>query len=178
VGTDDSRDASRPSRTGTGSGFSHRSAGSGVAQRLNDLFATVTYESNGRRREYSTPAVARAISDDPSHDTTISRVYLNGLRNGSNTNPTVSVVRAIAKFFDEHRSPGTPPITSAYLLGDDVPEDRELREKLADRQVRTIAMRAGNMDDRMRSQVLKMLDVLDPQSAEQSENSPQGENSR
>lgn len=134
-----------------------------VAQRLNDLFSTVTYDDRGQRREYSTPHVAKAISEDSSHDTTISRVYLNGLRNGTNTNPTVAVVRAIAKFFDEHRSPGTPPVTAAYLMGDEDPEDLELRQKLADRQVRTIAMRAGNMDDRMRRQVLEMLDVLDPE---------------
>ncbi len=137
-----------------------------VAQRLNTLFATVTYDKRGRRREYSTPYVAKAISDDPAHDTTISRVYLNGLRNGTNTNPTVAVVRAIAKFFDEHRDPGTPPVTAAYLLGDDDPEDLELRQKLADRQVRRIAMRAGNMDERMRRQVLEMLDVLDPEHSE------------
>lgn len=136
---------------------------SSLQQRLNDLFATITYEHNGRRREYSTPHVARAISEDTSHETTLSRVYLNGLRNGTNTNPTVAVVRALAKFFDEHRAPSTPPITAACLLDEVDAQDRELREKLADRQVRTIAMRAGNMDDRMRRQVLKMLDVLDPQ---------------
>lgn len=137
-------------------------SGATVAERLNELFATVTVLRRQRWREYSTPHVARAISEDPSHDTTISRVYLNGLRNGTNTNPTVSVVRAIAKFFDEHRSPDTPPVTAAYLLGEDAPQDRELRQSLADRQVRTIAMRAGNMDDRLRRQVLDMLDVLDP----------------
>jgi hypothetical protein len=151
---------------GAGTGHRDRLPAS-VAERLNDLFATVMYERDGRRREYSTPYVAKAISDDPSHGTTISRVYLNGLRNGTNTNPTVAVVRAIAKFFDEHRSPGTPPVTAAYLLGDEDPEDRALREKLADRQVRTIAMRAGNMDDRLRQQVLQMLDVLDPPAPEQ-----------
>ncbi len=133
-----------------------------MGQRLNDLFATVTDDSKGRSREFSTPYVAKTISDDQSHDTTISRVYLNGLRNGTNANPTVAVVRAITKFFDEHRRSGTPPITAAYLLGDDAPEDRALREKLADHQVRTIAIRAGNMDNRLRRQVLQMLDVLDP----------------
>lgn len=132
-----------------------------LAQRLNTLFATVTHESRGRRREYSTPHVAKAISEDPSYGTTISRVYLNGLRNGTNTNPTVAVVQAVAKFFDEHRDPAAPPVTAAYLLGEG--DGRALTEQLAHDQVRRIALRAGNMDDQRRDQVLRMLDVIDPQ---------------
>lgn len=136
-----------------------------LAERLNTLFATVVQiDDKGRRREYSTPHVARTISDDPAHDTTVSRVYLATLRSGTNTNPTVAVVKALAKFFDDHRAPGTAPVTPAYLLGDDGSEgdaeERELRDKLADRQVRMIAMRAGDMTPAVRKQVLKMLDVL------------------
>ncbi|HWG97770.1 MAG TPA: hypothetical protein VNV66_00215 [Pilimelia sp.] len=141
-----------------------------MAARLNRLFATVTWtDSRGRQREYSTPQVARAICDDPSHDTTISRVYLATLRSGANANPTVAVVRAIAKFFHERRPPGAPPITAAYLLGEDGGHDdgqedeeaRELRRKLADREVRMIAMRAGDMTPAVRRQVLQMLEILD-----------------
>ena len=139
-----------------------------VAARLNELFATVTWtDDRGRRREYSTPQVARAISDDPAHDTTVSRVYLATLRSGANANPTVAVVKAIAKFFNERRAAGTAPITASFLLGEgdaaggDDPEARELRDKLADRQVRMIAMRAGDMTPAVRRQVLQMLDILD-----------------
>ncbi|MFI7541935.1 hypothetical protein [Actinoplanes sp. NPDC049599] len=138
-----------------------------VATRLNELFATVTWtDDRGRAREYSTPQVARAISDDPGHDTTVSRVYLATLRSGANANPTVAVLKAIAKFFDERRPAGTPPVTAAFLLGEgeragDDPEARELRDKLADRQVRMIAMRAGDMTPAVRRQVLEMLDILD-----------------
>src|SRR5437879_6053712 len=114
-----------------------------LARRLNELFATVTYvDDRGRRREYSTPQVAAAISADPAHDTTMSRVYLATLRSGANANPTIGVIRALARFFDERRDPGTPPITAATLLGESAlggeedAEERELREKLADRQVR------------------------------------------
>src|SRR5690349_22789950 len=118
-----------------------------VAARLNELFATVTWvDDRGRTREYSTPQVARAICEDPAHDTTVSRVYLASLRSVANANPTVAVLKAIARFFDERRAPGTAPITASFLLGDDDlggddPEARELRRKLADRQVRMIAMR-------------------------------------
>ncbi|AHI01711.1 XRE family transcriptional regulator [Kutzneria albida] len=141
-----------------------------LAERLNTLFATVVQvDAHGRRREYSTPHVARTISEDPAHDTTVSRVYLATLRSGANTNPTIAVIRALAKFFDEHRAPGTPHITAAYLLGDE-PEDaeeRELRAKLADRHVRMIAMRAGDMTPAVRKQVLKMIDVLLAEDEEQ-----------
>ena len=138
-----------------------------VAARLNELFATVTWtDDRGRPREYSTPQVAKAISDDLAHDTTVSRVYLATLRSGANANPTVAVLKAIAKFFDERRGAGRRPITASFLLGEgdpdgDDPEARELRDKLADRQVRMIAMRAGDMTPAVRRQVLQMLDILD-----------------
>lgn len=140
-----------------------------VAARLNELFATVTWvDDRGRTREYSTPQVARAITEDPAHETSVSRVYLATLRSGANANPTVAVLKAIARFFDQRRIPGTRPITASFLLGEDDPagaddrEDRELRHKLADRQVRMIAMRAGDMSPAVRRQVLQMLDMLGP----------------
>jgi len=150
-----------------------------VAARLNELFATVTWvDDRGRPREYSTPHVAKAISDDQAHDTTMSRVYLATLRSGANANPTVAVLKAITKFFNERRAPATAPITASFLLGeddpgDDDPEAEELRRKLADRQVRMIAMRAGDMTPAVRRQVLQMLDILDqPTGAESEEGSP------
>ena len=133
---------------------------SDLAARLNELFATVTNRSRGEPAEYTTPAVAQAISDDPAHDTTISRVYLNGLRNGTNTNPTIGVVRAIAKFFDEHRGPVQHPVTTAYLLGEEDAEQRALRTALSDERVRSLALRAGELDDARLDQALRMLTVL------------------
>lgn len=139
-----------------------------VAERLNELFATVTWvDKQGRRREYSTPQVARAISDDPSHDTTVSRVYLATLRAGTNTNPTVAVLKAIARFFDQRRADESPPITASYFL-DEEDESQEFRRQLADRQVRMIAMRAGNMTPAVRRQVLQMLDILDQPASDES----------
>lgn len=137
------------------------SAGPAFADRLNELFATIGQrDEKGGWREFSTPHVARAISADPAHDTTMSRVYLATLRSGSNTNPTIAVVRAIARFFDAHRAPHDPPVTASYLLGEDA-EEIEWRRKLADHQVRAIAFRAGEMTPQLRRQVLRMLDVLD-----------------
>ena len=133
---------------------------SDLAERLNDLFATVTDRSRDEPHEYTTPAVAQAISDDPAHDTTISRVYLNGLRNGTNTNPTIGVVRAIAKFFDEHRGPDGHPVSTAYLLGEEGDEERALRAALSDERVRSLALRASELDDDRLDQALRMLTVL------------------
>lgn len=144
------------------------SAQSTVAERLNELFATVTWvDKQGRRREYSTPQVARAISDDPAHDTTVSRVYLATLRSGTNTNPTLAVLRAIARFFEQRRADEAPPITASYFLDED-DESQEFRRQLADRQVRMIAMRAGNMTPAVRRQVLQMLDILDQPASDES----------
>lgn len=149
-----------PAAAGRGSG-SDAPRQSTVAERLNELFATVTWvDQQGRRREFSTPQVARAISDDPSHDTTVSRVYLATLRSGTNTNPTVAVLKAIARFFDQRRAGDAAPITASYFL-DEEDESQEFRRQLADRQVRMIAMRAGNMTPAVRRQVLQMLDVLE-----------------
>jgi hypothetical protein len=146
-----------------------------VAARLNELFAAVTWvDDRGRAREYSTPHVAKAISDDPSHSTTMSRVYLATLRSGANANPTVAVLKAIAKFFHERRAAGAAPITASILLGENDPagDDREateLRRKLADQQVRMIAMRAGDLTPAVRRQVLQMLDILEQSTREEPE---------
>lgn len=137
-----------------------------LAERLNSLFATARWaDAHGRRREYSTAEVANAVTSDPSHSTTLSRSYLAMLRNGSHTNPTLSVLEGLAKFFDDHRPPGAPPVTVQWLVAHEDPEDELLRQRLADRQVRTIAMRAGAMTPAMRKQLLKMIAILDQDGA-------------
>ncbi|MFJ9008620.1 hypothetical protein [Streptomyces canus] len=133
-----------------------------LAERLNSLFATVRWtDTHGRQREYSTAEVAKAVTTDPSHPSTLSRSYLAMLRNGSHTNPTLSVLEGLAKFFDDKRPPGTPPITVQLLVAEGDPEDELLRQRLADHQVRAIAMRAGEMTPAMRRQLLKMIAILD-----------------
>ncbi|GAA0896578.1 MULTISPECIES: hypothetical protein [Streptomyces violaceusniger group] len=83
------------------------------------------------------------------------------LRNGSHTNPTLSVLEGLAKFFDNNRTPGSSPITVQQLVALEDPEDELLRQRLASHQVRMIAMRAGAMTPAMREQLLKMIEVLD-----------------
>ncbi|MEU3190712.1 hypothetical protein ABZ686_08715 [Streptomyces sp. NPDC006992] len=133
-----------------------------LAERVNLLFAvTRRTDGHGRQREYSTAEVAKAVTIDPSHPTTLSRSYLAMLRNGSHTNPTLNVLEGLAKFFDDHRPPGTPPITVQWLVAQEAPGDELLRRRLADHEVQAIAMRAGAMTPTMRKQLLKMIAILD-----------------
>ncbi len=135
-----------------------------LAERLNTLFATVRWrDAHGRQREYSTAEVAKAVTADPSHPATLSRSYLAMLRNGSHTNPTLSVLEGLAKFFDDHREEEAPPITVQSLVARESPEDELLRQRLASHQVRMIAMRAGAMTPALREQLLKMIDTFDQQ---------------
>ncbi|MFG2139963.1 hypothetical protein [Streptomyces sp. NPDC048650] len=137
-----------------------------LAERLNGFFALVRRtDARGRNREYSTAEVARAVTADPSHPATLSRSYLAMLRNGSHANPTLGVLEGIAKFFDDHREPGVPPITIQSLVAHEDPEDELLRQQLASRQVRMIAMRAGAMTPAMRDQLLQMIEVFDQDGA-------------
>ena len=139
-----------------------RGNGRSLAERLNALFARVRWvDAHGRQREYSTAEVAKAVTADPSHPATLSRSYLAMLRNGSHTNPTLSVLEGLAKFFDDHREPDSLPITVQCLVAQEDPEDELLRQRLAGQQVRMIAMRAGAMTPAMREELLKMIDTFD-----------------
>ncbi|MGI5428294.1 hypothetical protein [Streptomyces sp. CA-179760] len=142
-----------------------------LAERLNAWFAdAATANAVGRLREPTTSEVAQAISQDPSHDVTISRSYLTALRNGSQTNPTVSVLSAIVRYFQTREM--TLPVSVSALISEAAPpaavqeEKDEWAEALSDRQVRSIAMRAGRLTPEMREQLLSIMDVLDdPKSA-------------
>lgn len=137
-----------------------------LAERLNALFAQARRtDATGRQREYSTAEVANAVTSDPSHGANLSRSYLSMLRNGSHTNPSLNILEGIAKFFDDHRPAGTPSITVQDLVAREDPEEELLRQRLADHQVRAIAMRAGAMTPAMRRQLLKMMTVFDQDDA-------------
>ncbi|MFF1453376.1 hypothetical protein ACFVYF_35360 [Streptomyces sp. NPDC058274] len=134
-----------------------------LAERLNAWFAdAATTDAVGRRREPSTAEVAQAISEESSHDVTISRSYLAALRNGSQTNPTISVLAAIVQYF--RARPMTLPVSVGALINEetaDAADDPAWASSLADRQVRSIAMRAGQLTPEMREQLLSIMDALD-----------------
>ncbi|MEU5044956.1 hypothetical protein [Streptomyces griseorubiginosus] len=136
-----------------------------LAERLNAWFAdAATPDAVGRLREPTTSEVAKAISEDPSHDVTLSRSYLTSLRNGSQTNPTMNVLSAIVRYF-QSRDMSLPVSVSALISEPSPPgarqEKEERTETLADRQVRSIAMRAGRLTPELREQLLSIMDVLD-----------------
>jgi hypothetical protein len=136
-----------------------------LAERLNSWFAdAATADAVGRLREPSTSEVAQAISNDPSHDVTISRSYLTALRNGSQTNPTVSVLSALVTYFQSRDM--TLPVSVSALINEEPPArpaepKEEWAAALADRQVQSIAMRAGRLTPELREQLLSIMDVLD-----------------
>jgi hypothetical protein len=114
--------------------------------------------------------VAAAITEDPSHPISISRVTLWKVREGK-ANPTMEKVRAIAKFFDDHRPDGAPRVTAAWLLAEgDEPqapaqqESAQQESALPERaeQVRAIAMRAGRMSPERLRMLVEMIEVIDP----------------
>lgn len=139
---------------------------SALARRLNELFDTAvkSFDKRGRPVRYSTPEVARAITDDPSHNVSISRVTLWKVREGR-ANPTMEKVRAIAKFFDDHRPAGAPRVTAAWLLAEGDESAGQRRDDLPERaeQVRRIAMRAGRMSPERLRMLVEMIEVIDPE---------------
>ncbi|MER7411995.1 MULTISPECIES: hypothetical protein [Streptomyces] len=136
-----------------------------LAERLNAWFADAAApDAVGRLREPTTSEVAKAISQDPSHDITVSRSYLTSLRNGSQTNPTISVLSAIVRYFQSREM--TLPVSVDALISEvDSPtvrnEESEWAEALSDKQVRAIALRAGQLTPELREQLLSIMDVLD-----------------
>lgn len=148
-----------------------------LARRLNHLFTTTVkaVDKRGRPVRFSTPEVAAAITEDPSHPISISRVTLWKVREGK-ANPTMEKVRAIAKFFDDHRPDGAPRVTAAWLLAEgDEPQapvqqvsaqqvSAQQESALPERaeQVRAIAMRAGRMSPERLRMLVEMIEVIDP----------------
>lgn len=132
--------------------------GRSLADKLNCLFTRVT-EPDGR--EYSNEYVASAIRD--ASDVTISQSYIWQLRKGKKDNPTLKHLQALANFF------GVP---AAYFFDDRVTDrvstqlaaleaERQRRAVNADREdARVMAMRAGELSDERRKQVMDLLDVI------------------
>lgn len=136
------------------------------AERLNYLFSVA-----GRRDEddrwtgFSTSEVVDLISQSQErYGVKVSRSYLAMLRSGKYTNPSIAVVMALVRFFNDHR-PETHPEVNVDWLASGTSEDDALAEAdlspLADQQVRHIAMRAGKMTPELRSQLIAILDMMD-----------------
>ncbi|MFI5783664.1 hypothetical protein [Nocardia sp. NPDC051570] len=142
--------------------------GETFADRLDYLFSIAGYhDAQNRWRNFSTGEVADLISQsDDTYHVKLSRSYLGMLRSGRYSNPSIAVVIALVRFFNDRRPEGYPEISVDWLAsGVPGPKDSTLANKelspLADQQVRQIAMRAGKMTPELRSQLIAILDMMD-----------------
>lgn len=117
------------------------------AQRLDYLFKTVYPRGRG---EYSYREVARALEDD---GVQISASYLQMLRTGTQPDPRIGHVSAIAKFF------GVPP---SYFFDDDEAERIEAQiaivAALRDSGVKDLVLRATGLSDQGLRMVAEMIE--------------------
>ena len=135
-----------------------------LAEKINRLFETIHPPDRG---PWSNQEVERWLADRAALDgdgLTISANYLLLLRNGQRDNPTMRNVQAMAKFFQ---------VDPGYFLRDDTDTeqtylDLELLGAIRDNeQVKSIALRAFNLDPEMREWLARMINDL-----------PQGRNRR
>ncbi|MFI9226889.1 helix-turn-helix domain-containing protein [Streptomyces rimosus] len=128
-----------------------------LSAKLNRLFASVRPDP---AHEYSNESVAAAIRDT---GVSISQSYIWQLRKGKKTNPTLRHLQALARFF------GVP---TAYFVDDTagaaldgrlsalVAEQARIGEALQGSEVRLLVLRAGQLSQARRKQVMDLLDVV------------------
>lgn len=131
-----------------------------LGDKLNRLFEKVRPHPD---REYSNAQVAAEINAEAIGGQTISQSYIWQLRNSIKDNPTIKHLQGLARFF------GVPV---SYFFDDSVTDRvdaelarlREQQEKLT--QLRSggdaqmIAMRAGELSESRRQQVIDLLNVV------------------
>ncbi len=127
-----------------------------LADKINKLFQAITDDG----REHSNEHVAQAISKT---GITISQSYIWQLRKGKKDNPTMRHLQALANFF------GVPV---AYFFDDTVAgevdgklaqmaaEQASVNEAFENGDIKLMAMRAGELSDKGRKQVMDLLDVV------------------
>lgn len=128
-----------------------------LAEKLNRLYATVRPDPD---HEYSNEQVAASIRET---GVSISQSYIWQLRKSRKTNPTLRHLQALANFF------GVPV---GYFVEDEVTdritgqlellaaEQARLREAAESSEVKLMAMRAGQLSQEHRKQVMDLLDVV------------------
>jgi transcriptional regulator with XRE-family HTH domain len=129
----------------------------GLGEKLNYLFANMRTRDG---KEYSNEHVATAVR---AVGVKISQSYIWQLRRGMKDNPTLRHLQALADFF------GVP---AAYFFDDKLAgqveeqlelirtEQARLNEAHADRDVRLMAMRAGELSADRRHQMMDLLDIV------------------
>ncbi|MFG2042251.1 helix-turn-helix domain-containing protein [Dactylosporangium sp. NPDC048998] len=124
-----------------------------MASRLDYLFCTIR---NGGE-EYSHREVARAISEHG--PTSISHTVIGNIRNGTETNPKIGTLTALAKFFG---------VDVAYFTKDAVAEDVVAEVELASAlariresdQARRLVVRTRGLSDHGLRSVLQIVNTI------------------
>ncbi|MFD7555848.1 helix-turn-helix domain-containing protein [Streptomyces sp. NPDC059835] len=129
----------------------------GFAEKLNRLFETVRPDP---AHEYSNEQVASAIRGS---GVSISQSYIWQLRKGKKVNPTLRHLQALGAFFG---------VSTAYFVDDAATarieeqlsvlaaEQARLHEASQGSDVKLMAMRAGQLSQKHRKQVMDLLDVV------------------
>ncbi|OKK14769.1 hypothetical protein AMK16_29975 [Streptomyces sp. CB00455] len=166
------------------------SGGESLTGRINHLFSVAGFtDHRGRWQTFGTGEVADLISrSEDRYGVRLSRSYLGMLRSGRYTNPSIAVVMALVRFFNDHRAEGHPEISVDWLTSGatgsdpghgaapeapsapytadgpdpaDGPDTADGLGALADRQVRHIALRAGRMTPELRNRLIAILDTME-----------------
>jgi transcriptional regulator with XRE-family HTH domain len=127
------------------------------ADKLNRLFETIRPDP---AHEYSNEQVASAIRDS---GVSISQSYIWQLRKSKKTNPTLRHLQALAGFFGVPTAYFVDDSTTARIeeqLSALAAEQARLHEASQGSDVKLMAMRAGQLSQKHRKQVMDLLDVV------------------
>lgn len=132
--------------------------GSTFAERLNYLFDVLRprdgdpRKTNPRTGEFSNSYVAETVSSYG--DGTLTSAYIGKLRGPAGENPTIRVVRLLARFFE---------VPAGYFVEDDVTErivaQFSLVQQLHDQGVKNLAMRAAGLSQASKNALLQMVEA-------------------
>ncbi|MFD9248349.1 hypothetical protein [Streptomyces bottropensis] len=132
--------------------------GSSFADRLNYLFDVLRprdgdpAKKNTRTGEFSNTYVAETVSGYG--DGTITAAYIGKLRGPAGENPTIRIVRLLARFFQ---------VPASYFVEDDVTErivaQFQVVQQLHEHGVKNLALRAAGLSPASKEALLKMVDA-------------------
>ncbi|MEU5181184.1 hypothetical protein AB0G49_14140 [Streptomyces longwoodensis] len=132
--------------------------GSAFADRLNYLFDVLRprdgdpAKTNSRTGEFSNAHVAETVSTYG--DGSVSAAYIGKLRGPAGENPTIRIVRLLARFFD---------VPASYFVEDDatarIVEQFQLVQHLHEQGVKNLAMRAAGLSPASKAALLKMVEA-------------------
>ncbi|MEU1221277.1 hypothetical protein [Streptomyces microflavus] len=132
--------------------------GASFAERLNYLFDNLRprdgdpTKTNARTGEFSNAYVAETISTY--EQGTLTAAYIGKLRGPDGDNPTIRVVRLLARFFE---------VPAGYFVEDDVTariiQQFSFVQRLHDEGVQSIAMRSVGLSPASQEAVLKMVEA-------------------